>query len=135
MPDGALNLYHAGTEGPLWWADWPDPVRGLPKAGILDRCTATRTCPKIFEHFGSAEVWDFHLSVNFVGTAGDKDIPLPANVRRYYIPATTHGGGADRCQAACACMSRQQLRPGIWPANPVPHTETMNALRVHFRNG
>jgi hypothetical protein len=137
MPDGALNLYHAGTEGPLWWTDWPDPARGLPTAGILDRCTATRTCPKIFEHFGSAEVWDFHLGVNFVGTSADKDIPLPTNVRRYYIPSTTHGGGAGGFSvvpaAAPACPGTNFGR-GIWPANPVPHTETMNALRVHFRN-
>ena len=137
MPDGALNLYHAGSEGPLWWTDWPDPVRGLPKAGILDRCTASRTCPKIIEHFGSAEIWDLLLGVNFVGTSADKDIPLPANVRRYYIPATPHGGGAGGFSvvpaAAPACPGTNFGR-GIWPANPVPHTETMNALRVHFRN-
>jgi len=90
-PDGALNLYQAGSEGPLWWTDWPDTARGLPKAGILDRCTTTRTCPKIIEHFGSAEIWDLNLSPSFVGTSADKDIPLPANVRRYYIPSTQHG--------------------------------------------
>ncbi|HEY3044431.1 MAG TPA: alpha/beta hydrolase domain-containing protein [Vicinamibacterales bacterium] len=137
MPDGALNMYHAGSEGPLWWTDWPDSVRGLPKAGILDRCTATRTCPKIFEHFGSAEIWDLHLGVNFVGTSADKDIPLPSNVRRYYIPATPHGGGAGGFSvvpaAGPACPGTNFGR-GMWPANPVPHTETMNALRVHFRN-
>lgn len=137
MPDGALNMYHAGSEGPLWWGAWPDPVRGLPKAGILDRCTATRTCPKIIEHFGSAEIWDLHLGLNFVGTSGDKDIPLPANVRRYYLPATPHGGGAGGFSVAPApapaCPGANFGR-GIWPANPVPHTETLNALRVHFRN-
>jgi len=38
LPDGALKLYEAGSEGPQWWTPWPDPVRGLPTAGILDRC-------------------------------------------------------------------------------------------------
>ena len=136
-PDGALMMYHAGSEGPLWWTAWPDPVRRLPAAGILDRCAATKTCPKIIEHFGSAEVWDLHLSPNFVGTSADKDIPLPANVRRYYIPSTPHGGGAGGFSvtpaAAPACPGANFGR-GIWPANPVPHTETFNALRVHFRN-
>ena len=47
QPDGALELYQAGSEGPQWWLPHPDPVRGLPPAGILDRCTATRTCPKV----------------------------------------------------------------------------------------
>ena len=136
-PDGALMMYQAGSEGPLWWADWPDTVRGLPAAGILDRCAATKTCPKIIEHFGSAEVWGLQLSPNFVGTSADRDIPLPANVRRYYIPATPHGGGAGGFSvvpaAAPACPGTNFGR-GIFAANPVPHTETFNALRVHFRN-
>ena len=92
-PDAALRMYDGGSEGPLWWAPWADTVRGLPTSGILDRCTATNTCPKIMEHFGAAEIWDLNLSPSFVGTSADKDIPLPANVRRYYIPSTPHGGG------------------------------------------
>jgi hypothetical protein len=129
--------YQAGSEGPLWWSPWADTVRGLPKAGILDRYTATRTCPKIIEHFGSAEVWGLQLSPNFVGTSADVDIPLPSNVRRYYIPSTPHGGGAGGFSVTPgpppACPGNNFGR-GIWPANPVPHAETFNALRMHFRN-
>jgi hypothetical protein len=55
QPDGVLELYQAGSEGPQWWSDYKDKVRGLPKASILDRCEKSRTCPKIVEHFGSAE--------------------------------------------------------------------------------
>ena len=40
--DGVLKLYEPGSEGPQWWADWPDPVRRLPAAGILGRCDVTR---------------------------------------------------------------------------------------------
>jgi hypothetical protein len=61
QPDGVLELYQAGSEGPQWWLAQADPVRGLPAAGILDRCTASKTCPKIVEHFGSAEVWALKL--------------------------------------------------------------------------
>ena len=93
LPDGALKLYEAGGEGPQWWVAWPDAVRGLPAKGILDRCTVSNTCPKIVEHFGAAEMWGLNLSPAFVGTSADKDIPLPSNVRRYYIPSTQHGGG------------------------------------------
>ena len=60
---------------------------------ILDRCNQTATCPKIIEHFGAAEVWGLKLTPEWVGTAADKDIPLPDNVRRYYIGSTQHGGG------------------------------------------
>ena len=85
QPDGVLELYQAGSEGPQWWLPHPDPVRGLPAAGILDRCTASRTCPKVIEHFGSAEVWALKLTPEWVGTDAAADLPLPESVRRYYI--------------------------------------------------
>jgi hypothetical protein len=137
MPDGILNLYQAGSEGPQWWSAWPDEARGLPTAGILDRCNASHTCPRVFEHFGAAEVWGLKLSPEWVGTAGDKDIPLPENVRRYYIPGTAHGGGRGG-------FDTQPLKPptcpgadygvGTFADDPVPQTETVSALRVHFRD-
>jgi Alpha/beta hydrolase domain len=137
LPDGAGKLYEAGTEGPQWWTDWPDTVRGLPAKGILDRCTASNSCPKIVEHFGAAEMWGLTLSPSFVGTSADKDIPLPANVRRYYIPSTQHGGGQGGFNvnppAAPMCPG-PGFGVGMFGANPVPHTETVNALRYHFRN-
>jgi Alpha/beta hydrolase domain len=137
MPDGVLRLYEAGSEGPQWWADAADPVRGLPSAGILDRCNASHTCPKIIEHFGAAEVWGLKLTPEWVGLTGDTDLPLPDNVRRYYIPSTQHGGGrggfSTAPQAPPACPGIEWGR-GALPTNPVPHTETVNALRVHFRN-
>jgi Alpha/beta hydrolase domain len=137
MPDGVLRLYEAGSEGPQWWGDAPDAVRGLPSAGILDRCNATRTCPKIIEHFGAAEVWGLKLTPEWVGSAGDTDLPLPDNVRRYYIPSTQHGGGrggfSTVAGAPPACPGFAWGK-GALPDNPVPHTETVNALRAHFRD-
>ena len=58
-------------------------MRGGPATGILDRCNDTGTCPKIVEHFGSAEVWALKLTPEWVGTDGKRDLPLPGNVRRY----------------------------------------------------
>jgi hypothetical protein len=137
QPDGALKLYEAGSEGPQWWAPWEDTVRGLPVAGILDRCTASQTCPKILEHFGAAEAWGLMLSPGLVGTTAQRDIPLPSNVRRYYIPSTQHGGGRGGFDVdpldPPACPGPNFGR-GVFPANPVPHSETVNALRFHFRN-
>jgi alpha/beta hydrolase family protein len=137
MPDGVLTLYEPGVEGPLWWGAWPDPIRGLPTRGILDRCMANNTCPKIFEHFGSAEVWGQKLTAEWVGTSADKDIPLPANVRRYYIPSTQHGGGSGGFSvnlAAAPICPTVNYGQGTFAANPVPETQTVNALRFHFRN-
>lgn len=143
QPDGVLELYQAGSEGPQWWLPQADPVRGLPAVGLLDRCTATRTCPKIIEHFGSAEVWALKLTPEWIGTDARRDLPLPRNVRRYYIASSHHGGGAggfDTSVPGAALPTTGPACPGnnygtgVLPANPVPHTETVNAIRVHFRN-
>lgn len=143
QPDGVLELYQAGSEGPQWWVKWEDRVRGLPKRGILDRCKETHTCPKVIEHFGSAEVWALKLTPEWVGTDAKQDIPLPKNVRRYYIPSSTHGGGGGGFNSSLpgaglptvgANCPGNNYGTGIFPANPVPHTQTVNALRVHFRN-
>jgi hypothetical protein len=143
QPDGVLELYQAGSEGPQWWLPHPDPVRSLPSAGILDRCTATNTCPKIVEHFGSAEVWALKLTPEWVGTDAKTDLPLPENVRRYYIASSTHGGGVGGFDSSLpgvglpktgAVCPGNNFGIGVLPVNPVPHTETVNAIRVQFRN-
>jgi hypothetical protein len=95
------------------------------------------------EHFGSAEVWALKLTPEWVGTDGKADLPLPDSVRRYYIASSTHGGGAggfDTSVPGAALPKAGPMCPGnnfgqaLLPANPVPHTQTVNALRVHFRN-
>jgi hypothetical protein len=143
QPDGVLELYQAGSEGPQWWLPHPDPVRGLPAAGILDRCMASNTCPKIIEHFGSAEVWALKLTPEWVGADARADLPLPDFVRRYYIASSNHGGGAGGFDtslpgaglpAAGAACPGNNFGTAVLPANPVPHTQTVNALRAHFRN-
>ena len=82
-PSGAANLYEPGSEPPLWWGDYEDKVRRRKAASLLARCRATKTCPKVFETFGSAEFWALRMSPSLLGTNADVDIPLPANVRRY----------------------------------------------------
>ena len=143
QPDGVLELYQAGSEGPQWWLPHADPVRGLPASGILDRCTTTQTCPKIMEHFGSAEVWALKLTPEWVGTDAKADLPLLDSVRRYYIASSTHGGGAGGFDTSLpgvglptvgAVCPGNNFGMGVLPANPVPHTQTVNALREHFRN-
>jgi hypothetical protein len=143
QPDGVLELSQAGSEGPQWWHKFPDYARDLPPAGILERCEATHTCPKIMEHFGSAEIWALKLGPEWVGTDPKNDIPLPKNVHRYYIASSTHGGGAGGFDTSLPGFGLPTTGPscpgnnygtGVLPANPVPHTQTVNALRVHFRN-
>ena len=142
QPDGVLELYQAGSEGPQWWVPYPDTVRNLPARSILDRCNATKTCPKVIEHFGAAEIWGLKLGPEWVGTIAKEDIPLPGHVRRYYIASTTHGGGAGGFDSSLpgGGLNKPIECPGnnsgfgVLPGNPLPHTETYRALIVHFRN-
>jgi hypothetical protein len=126
VPGGAAGLYEPGSEGVLWWGRYADKARGLPAASLLDRCSATRTCPKIFETFGSSEFWGLRMSPNLVGTDARADIPLPANVRRYYFPSVTHGGGSG----GFALVARNAPGSGgcVLPANPNPTSEQLRAL-------
>jgi hypothetical protein len=129
-PSGAANLYEAGSEPPLWWGEHEDKTRGRKPASMLDRCRATKTCPKIFETFGSAEFWGLRMSPNLFGANADTDIALPANVRRYYFPGTTHGGGRG------GFSTEVPAAPGACdlPNNPNPQAEQMRALIVALSN-
>jgi hypothetical protein len=136
-PDLVMKLYEAGSEGPLWWHKFPDHARGLPPEGILDRCEASNSCPKIVEHFGAAEVWGQKLTTGWVGTAANNDIPLPKNVRRYYFASSPHGGGDGGFNVnpgTIPACSSNNYGPGTFSSNPLPQTETVNAIRFHFRN-
>ena len=126
IPSGSGTLYEPGGEGVLWWERTEDTARGRAAAGLLDRCRATDTCPRIFETFGATEFNARLMTAALTGTSGGRDLPLPDNVRRYYFPGTTHdgdkkGGFSLAPVAAPGC---------VLPRNPNPETETMNALQV-----
>lgn len=126
LPGGAATLYEPGSEGVLWWTRYDDRVRGLAPASLLDRCTATGSCPKIIEAFGSTEFWGLRMSPGLIGTDARGDIPLPANVRRYYYPSTHHGGGRGGFQvepSAATGAPRCEL-----PDNPNPESDQTRAL-------
>ena len=64
------------------------------------------------------------MSPGLIGTDAAQDIPLPDNIRRYYYPGTTHGGGrggfrldAGTLQSGCTLAS-----------NPNPQSDTTRAL-------
>jgi hypothetical protein len=122
-PGGAAGLYEPGSDGVVWWTSYTDTARGLRKASLLDRCRASHTCPKVVEIMGASEFWGLRASPDYVGTDARADLPLPANVRRYYTPSVTHGGGrggfAYEGRPAGGCMLQ---------ANPNPASDTYSAL-------
>ena len=92
VPGGAAQTWEPGSEGTLWWGRYTDSARHHAASSLLDRCNATATCPKVIETFGSAEIWNLRMSPDLIGTDARADIPLPPNVRRYYVAGITHGG-------------------------------------------
>jgi hypothetical protein len=122
-PGGLVGLYELGSDGPNWWSGYNDAARGQGKHSLLDRCLQDKTCPKIAEIFGSTEFWDLHASLDFVGTDLKADIPLPANVRRYFNAGAPHNGGrggfdlVTPATQACVLIS-----------NPNPAADTNRAI-------
>ena len=122
-PGGLVGLYELGSDGPDWWSSYNDTARGQGRHSLLDRCLKDKTCPKITEIFGSTEFWDLHASLDFIGSDAKADIPLPANVRRYYNAGAPHNGGRGGFDlvtpptAACVMIS-----------NPNPASDTSRAV-------
>ena len=122
-PGGLTWLYETGTEGPNWWSTYDDVARGQGKHSLLDRCLKDGTCPKIAEIMGSTEFWDLRASHDYVGTDARADIPMPANVRRYYNAGAPHNGGRGGFDhltpATQAC---------VLSSNPNPASDTNRAV-------
>jgi hypothetical protein len=135
-PGSIAELYEPGADGPLWWEDYTDKVRGRAAWGLLHRCRATSTCPKITETYGGPEFWYSRGSVGVAGTAAKEDLPLPAEVRRYYHAGTAHGGGRGGFTLASAApraggpAAGNVPSRGVLPNNPNPERETDRALYV-----
>ena len=79
------------------------------------------------ETFGSAEIWNLRASFMLVGTDAKADIPLPDNVRRYFFPGVTHGGGRGGFSSAETAADGCEL-----PANPAPSAPMRSALMKAF---
>lgn len=125
QPGDIAELYLPGADGPLWWADYEDTVRGRPAWGLLTRCSRSGTCPKIMETYGGPEIWYSRGSVGIAGTRGTEDLPLPANVRRYYHAGTGHGGGSGGYNLGTRAPNPLQLAN-----NPNPQNYINRALYV-----
>jgi len=129
-PGGDASLYSPGSEPVVWWHTYQDKARDRAPASMLDRCHASHTCPKIFETNGAAEFWDLRMSPDMVGSEAQFDIPLVPEVRRYYMPSTSHGGGGGGFSPNLTSITFGTTGQCTLPANPNPESETIRALFV-----
>ncbi len=129
VPGGAAGTYEPGSEGVLWWGRYDDKARRRGSSSLLDRCTKSGTCPKVIETFGAAEFWGLRASPGLVGTDAKADIPLPANVRRYYFPGVTHAGG----RGTGFSLNGETVPPGcVMRGNPNLSSDTFKAAIGHL---
>jgi hypothetical protein len=128
VPGGAADLFELGSEGALWWSRYHDRTRGRGTSSLLDRCRASNTCPKTIETIGSAEIWGLRLSPGLVGTDARRDLPLPADVRRYYFGSVTHGGSQRGGFPLAGEATPPGYPPCALPLNPVRTADVRRAL-------
>ncbi|MGZ8355366.1 MAG: alpha/beta hydrolase domain-containing protein [Telluria sp.] len=87
--DGAMPLMAGGGDAfPYTYGMAIDPASGK-RGGILARCTATGTCPKLIHADSSNGFWQADAAL--VATGGTaRDVDLPDNVRAYLMSSTQH---------------------------------------------
>ena len=108
-------------EFPFSYATQTDPLTGR-TAGVLDRCTASNTCPLIVHVATVLEIWEGRQSLGFTDPLGRKDVADPPNVRSYIMASTQHG------PAALPLPTKAPFGACYQQSNPNPHTWTMRAL-------
>ena len=84
------HLY-PGDQFPFSYTTLTDPISGRTD-GLLERCSASNTCPKIVHTDSETELWRSRASLVVTDPLG-RDIELPENVRAYLVAGTRHGGG------------------------------------------
>ena len=101
-------------------------VRGLPAWGLLHRCSASKTCPKITETYGGPEFWYSRGTVGIAGTTG-KRRPAAARQRPALLPCRDV---ARRRQRAGSASEHRRRNPNSLANNPNPERDIDRALYV-----
>jgi hypothetical protein len=102
QPDRLSGTQHTerqypGAESPQTWGVLHDKTSDV-KAGQLDRCRKSHSCPKIFHTNTDTEYWQALMALNTTDSDSSRDLKIPKNVRIYLYAGTRHGGGDVRAQ-------------------------------------
>ena len=90
-PAGHGFMFFPGGEFPFAYENQTDPFTGK-SDGILARCTASRTCPKVIHLNSGTEFWQAGQSLVTTDPLGQHDTTPPANVRIWSMAAVSHQG-------------------------------------------
>ncbi|MBV8093190.1 MAG: hypothetical protein JO110_08125, partial [Acetobacteraceae bacterium] len=110
---------------PFTYARQFDPLT-MRDQGLLDRCTTTNTCPRIFHVATALEMWEGRQSLGLTDPLGREDVADPGNVRTYIMASTQHSPASLPLPAKPPFLNCQQQ------PNPNPQLWTMRALLRDF---
>ena len=90
-PAGHGFMFFPGSEFPFAYENQTDPFTGK-SDGILARCTASNTCPKIIHLNSGTEYWQAGQSLVTTDPLGQRDTTPPDNVRIWSMSSVAHQG-------------------------------------------
>ncbi|MFT4562062.1 MAG: hypothetical protein ACI9BW_001805 [Gammaproteobacteria bacterium] len=109
-----------GDQFPFSYPTTTDPVSGK-TGGILARCVASNTCPKIMHVDSSTEFWQGRSSLVVTNQDGT-EIEQPDEVRTYLLAGTGHAGPQMLAHAA------MYWSPSLNPVNEQNYCALVRAL-------
>jgi hypothetical protein len=125
------HLYPA-YDFPFSYGKQDDPLTGRSQ-GLLDRCTATSTCPKLFHVATALEMWEGRQSLGFTDPLGLRDVADPATVRTFIMASTQHSPAALPLATQPPfglCQQQPNPNPQLWTMRAL-----LSALTAWVRDG
>jgi hypothetical protein len=116
-----VNHLYPGYDFPFSYARQADPLSNRTQ-GVLDRCTASGTCPRIVHVATALEIWEGRQSLGLTDPLGKRDVADPPNVRTFIMAGTQH------VPASLPLPSQEPFGVCQQQPNPNPQVWTMRAL-------
>lgn len=120
------HLYQA-YDFPFHYASQYDPITKR-RQGILDRCSANGTCPKLFHVATALEIFEGRQSLGLTDPRGSRDVSDPASVRSFILASTQHS------TAPLPLPTAAPFGNCVQQSNPNPHTWAMRSLLTELRD-
>jgi hypothetical protein len=103
-----------GDQFPFGYATITDPVSGR-RDGVLARCTADRSCPKVFHLDSSLEYWQARAGLVVTDGAG-RDVAPPDDVRVYLMSSTQHVTARTPAAGICEVANNPAQQQPVYRA-------------------
>jgi hypothetical protein len=111
-----VNHLYPAYDFPFTYAKQTDPLTNRTQ-GVLDRCTASGTCPKIFHVATALEIWEGRQSLGLTDPLGKRDVADPPNVRTFIMGSTQHVPAPlplPTTEPFGVCQQQPNPNPQVW---------------------